>query len=140
MRPGSFSKESQPVNKRGRTKYNKLLEALEGAGFSEQKFYEHIVNVAMNDGDTVILKEVLTRFCPASKPSAQEIHFEFPKDGTPVQKIDSVITGVADGEIPADLGKLVVDMIKTSLDVEEITELAQRLEKLEEMIASMAKS
>lgn len=140
MRPGVFSKESQPVNKRGRTKYNKLLEALEGAGYSEQQFYEYIVNVAMNDGDTVILKEILTRFCPASKPSAQEINFEFPKDGTPVQKIDSVITGVANGEIPADLGKLVVDMIKTSLDVEEITELAQRLEKLEEMIASMAKS
>lgn len=140
MKPGTFSKESQPVNKRGRTKYNKLLEALQGAGYDEQKFYEHVVNVAIGDGDTVILKEILTRFCPASKPSAQEIHFNFPANGTPVQKIDSVITGVADGEIPADIGKLVVDMIKTSLDVEEITELAQRLEKLEEMISSMAKS
>jgi hypothetical protein len=31
-------------------------------------------------------------------------------------------------------------MIKTSLDVEEATELAQRLEKLEIMISQMAKN
>ena len=78
------------------------------------------------------------RFCPAPKPSAQAITFDFPADGTPVQKIDSIISGVANGSIPADLGKLVVDMVKASLDVEELTELSARLEKIEEHIKNQA--
>ena len=55
-----------------------------------------------------------------------------------MQKIDSIISGVSNGSIPADLGKLVVDMVKASLDVEELTELSARLEKIEEHIKNQA--
>ena len=137
---GTFSSEYQPANKRGKSRYSKLIDALVAKGYTEQMLYEKIVQAAMIDGDVTMLKEIMTRFCPPSKPSAQEITFEFPESGTPVKKIDSVILGVSNGEIPADIGKLVVDMIKTSLDVEETTELAQRLEKLETMISQMAKN
>jgi hypothetical protein len=137
---GTFSSENQPANKRGKSRYSKLIDALEAKGYTEKMLYEKIVMSAMNDGDVTMLKEIMTRFCPPSKPSAQEIIFEFPESGTPVEKIDSVIIGVSTGDIPADIGKLVVDMIKTSLDVEETTELAQRLEKLETMISQMAKN
>ena len=156
---GTFSSENQPANKRGKSRYSKLIDALISKGYTEQMLYEKIVEAAMIDGDVTMLKEIMTRFCPPSKPSAQEITFEFPesgkwveatavqvlqrngqKAGIPVEKIDSVILGVSTGDIPADIGKLVVDMIKTSLDVEETTELAQRLEKLEIMISQMAKN
>ena len=135
---GTFSAENQPENRRGRAKYNKLMDALIAKGYSEKQFYERVVDAAMSENGNNMLREVLMRFCPAPKPSAQAITFDFPADGTPVQKIDSIISGVANGSIPADLGKLVVDMVKASLDVEELTELSARLEKIEEHIKNQA--
>ena len=138
-RAGTFSADKQPSKRRGKARYNKLVEALESKGYSEKMLYEKIVEIAMGEGDVALLKEIMTRFCPPSKPSAQDVTFDFPESGTAVQKIDSVIAGVASGDIPADIAKLVVDMIKTSLDVEEVTELAQRLERIESIISDMSK-
>lgn len=138
-RPGTFSVDMQPIKRRGKARYSKLVDALKAKGYSEQLLYEKIVEIALGEGDVTLLKEIMTRFCPPSKPSAQDITFDFPEAGTAVQKIDSVIAGVAAGDIPADIAKLVVDMIKTSLDVEEVTELAQRLERIESIISDMSK-
>jgi hypothetical protein len=137
-KPGTFTSDMQPENKRGRGKYNKLMDALKLRGYTEEQFYGRVIDVAMSEGGANMMREVLTRFCPASKPSSQPVVFDFPEGGTPVQKIDSIISGVASGAIPADIGKLVVDMVKASLDVEEVTELAARLEKLEEHMKNQA--
>lgn len=52
----------------------------------------------------------------------------------PVEKIDAVIRGIASGIIPADIGKMFAEVIKTGLDVAEVTELAARLERLEKLL------
>lgn len=131
-----FSSENQPPNKRGKDKRKLLIEALERKGFTEETLYDTIVDMAINQRDTAMMKELIVRFSPLPKPVAPVFEVDFPDDGTPVEKIDAVIRGIASGIIPADIGKMFAEVIKTGLDVAEVTELAARLERLEKMMES----
>lgn len=129
-----FSSENQPPNKRGKDKRKLLVEALERKGYTEETLYDTIVEMAITDRDTAMMKELIVRFSPLPKPVAPVFEVDFPDDGTPVEKIDAVIRGIASGIIPADIGKMFAEVIKTGLDVQEVTELAQRLERLEKLL------
>lgn len=129
-----FSSENQPPNKRGKDKRKLLIEALERKGFTEETLYDTIVDMAINQRDTAMMKELIVRFSPLPKPVAPVFEVDFPDDGTPVEKIDAVIRGIASGIIPADIGKMFAEVIKTGLDVAEVTELAARLERLEKLM------
>lgn len=129
-----FSSENQPPNKRGKDKRKLLIEALERKGFTEEALYDTIVDMAINQRDTAMMKELIVRFSPLPKPVAPVFEVDFPDDGTPVEKIDAVIRGIASGIIPADIGKMFAEVIKTGLDVAEVTELAARLERLEKLL------
>lgn len=129
-----FSSENQPPNKRGKDKRKLLVEALERKGFSEEKLYDTIVEMALIERDTAMMRELIVRFSPLPKPVAPVFEVDFPEDGTHVQKIDAVIRGIASGVIPADIGKMFAEVIKTGLDVAEVTELAARLERLEMLL------
>lgn len=129
-----FSSENQPPNKRGKDKRKLLIEALERKGFNEETLYDTIVDMAINQRDTAMMKELIVRFSPLPKPVAPVFEVDFPDDGTPVEKIDAVIRGIASGIIPADIGKMFAEVIKTGLDVAEVTELAARLERLEKLL------
>ena len=129
-----FSSENQPSNKRGKDKRKLLIEALERKGFTEGTLYDTIVDMAINQRDTAMMKELIVRFSPLPKPVAPVFEVDFPDDGTPVEKIDEVIRGIASGIIPADIGKMFAEVIKTGLDVAEVTELAARLERLEKLL------
>lgn len=129
-----FSSENQPPNKRGKDKRKLLIEALERKGFTEETLYDTIVDMAINQRDTAMMKELIVRFSPLPKPVAPVFEVDFPDEGTPVEKIDAVIRGIASGIIPADIGKMFAEVIKTGLDVAEVTELAARLERLEKLL------
>lgn len=129
-----FSSENQPPNKRGKDKRKLLIEALERKGFTEETLYDTIVDMAINQRDTAMMKELIVRFSPLPKPVAPVFEVDFPDNGTPVEKIDAVIRGIASGIIPADIGKMFAEVIKTGLDVAEVTELAARLERLEKLL------
>lgn len=129
-----FSSENQPPNKRGKDKRKLLIEALERKGFTEETLYDTIVDMAINQRDTAMMKELIVRFSPLPKPVAPVFEVDFPDDGTPVEKIDAVIRGIASGIVPADIGKMFAEVIKTGLDVAEVTELAARLERLEKLL------
>ena len=129
-----FSSDNQPPNKRGKDKRKLLVEALERKGYTEETLYDTIVDMAITGRDTAMMKELIVRFSPLPKPVAPVFEVDFPDDGTPVEKIDAVIRGIANGIIPADIGKMFAEVIKTGLDVAEVTELAQRLERLEKLL------
>ncbi len=129
-----FSSENQPPNKRGKDKRKLLIEALQRKGFTEETLYDTIVDMAINQRDTAMMKELIVRFSPLPKPVAPVFEVDFPDEGTPVEKIDAVIRGIASGIIPADIGKMFAEVIKIGLDVAEVTELAARLERLEKLL------
>lgn len=129
-----FSADRQPKNRRGKSKSTLIEEALKRKSLSVDEFYDNLLTQALG-GEVSLMREVLIRLHPTSKQTAPLINFQYPENGTPVEKIDSIIRAVSSGEIPSDIGKQVVDIIKIGIDVQEVTELMERVAKLEKMLS-----
>lgn len=138
-----FSSENQPA-KRGDGSWNgtkKMRDAMQKL-FDEGKiegtkgyanFEEWVVVKAITEGG-IYLDIAAKRIAPAYKATLEPIKIDYPKDGTAVEKADAVYNAVADGEIPADVGSMLIDSLSKMLNIEEITDLKNRLERIEEML------
>lgn len=135
-----FSAERQPARRRGKEQRTKILEAIkEETKLNEKGFYKAVAKKALTEGDTLMMKELLTRVAPAAKPVAPSVQFDFPEDGTPVAQVDAVLRAVAAGKVSPDVGQQLVAMIRGKLDVLEISELADRLASVEKALAAQGK-
>lgn len=136
-----FSSDNQPRN-RVKTYRTVLLEALKAANkpMSEEEFITHYIDKALSEGDAGMLREIFLRLNPVPKPVAPPVEFDFPADGTPVEKMDAIIAGIASGSVPTDLGKMMAEIIKAGMDILETTELAARLERLEKLLEEQSAS
>lgn len=135
-----FSKDRQPTRRRGKELRTRILEAIkEETKLNEKGFYKQVAKMAISNGDTVMMKELLTRIAPATKPIAPAVQFDFPEDGTPVQQVDAVVLAVSTGKVSPDVGQQLVAMIRGKLDVLEISELADRLAQVEKALAAQGK-
>jgi hypothetical protein len=84
------------------------------------------------------MKELFARLSPAAKSLAPTVKIEFPEQGTPVEKMEAVLFAVTRGDISPDVGITITAMIKQTVDVNEVTELMDRMAKLEEAIRTSA--
>lgn len=134
----SFSSENQPAKRkgRGRAERTKLLEAFKKVGKTEEGFYEHLVERAFNPEDTFAAKEVLTRLFPADKSTMPCVEFEFDETKSPKEKADQILKAASRGELPPDVAMMFIGAITSSLKIEEVTELKDRIEKLEAEIGT----
>lgn len=131
---GRFSAENQPSKKRGKAARGRIIDALGRCKSSETDFLDAVINSALA-GDVPLMKEVLVRLHPTPKSSYEPVVFEFPANGTPAQKADALAQAVADGVISVDIASQMVNIIKSGLEITEITELMQRIEILETRLA-----
>jgi hypothetical protein len=116
----------------------KIIEALGRANLSEEQFIDMLVLKALDEGG-IYLQELLKRYSPLTKQTFETIAIvDWPKNGTPIQKAEVILNSMASGDIPPDLGALFIESISKSLGIEEITELAKRLEALEAIINDKA--
>ncbi len=134
----AFSKDNQPApeNRSGGPSSikRKIIAALGRADLTEDQFLDLLVDKALNDGG-IFLQELLKRYSPIPKQTHEPIIIEnWPKSGTPSQKADAVLQSMSEGVIPPDLGALFIESISKSLGIEEITELAKRLEAIEKLL------
>lgn len=142
MAKHEFSSDNQPATRkpRGRDKRTLILEALERAGVNEEGFYDRLVLEALTpqgeDGKTnqVAFQELWKRFHPVPKPVAPTIQFEYPITGTLVERARAIETGIAEGIIPPDVGVSMITALGHVARTEEVTEIRERLERLEALI------
>lgn len=135
-----FSAERQPARRRGKEQRTKILEAIkEETKLNEKGFYKKVAERALTDGDTLMMKELLTRVAPAAKPVAPSVQFDFPENGTPVEQVDAVLRAVAAGKVSPDVGQQLVAIIRGKLDVLELSELADRLAAVEKALEAQGK-
>ena len=139
MAKKTFSSEYQPApERRGggpRSATFKLRQALEKkfasgevAGFDT--FDDWLVHKALEEGG-VYLQIVASRAVPNYKPTLEPINVEYPENGTPLEKSQAVYKAMASGEVPPDVGAVLIDAISKMIAIEEQTELAKRIEQLE---------
>lgn len=129
----SFSAEKQPSNRRGKSFKTMVLEALKKNGKTEQEFIELLVNKAVTDGG-VYLTELMKRYYPHNKQTYDVIEFEYDPEWTAVEKADKIMVAISNGDLPPDIGVMLIDGIAKALGIEEVTELAKRLESIEKLL------
>ncbi|AMM14231.1 hypothetical protein AX768_09125 [Burkholderia sp. PAMC 28687] len=131
-----FSKDRQPTKRRGKDTRTKILDAIKKeTKLTEDLFYREVSKRAITNNDVVMMKELLMRVAPVSKPVAPDVRFDFPESGSPVEQVDAIMKAVSEGKVPADVGQMLVNMIRAKLDVLEISELADRLAAIEKQLA-----
>lgn len=135
---------------RGRSFKTLLLEVLReesmiGLGADSTKeeaaksFIKHIAKRAISEGDpnsAMLLKELLVRTYPGLKSTLDKFIFDFPESGTDVSKSNAILKAVSDGNLPPDVGQLLVGIIKDGSIIEANTDLKERIEKLEVLFKS----
>lgn len=137
-----FSKDNQPKaeNRSGGQSsfYREIMTELErkfkeGEIDGYDSFPKYVANKALTDG-APYMDAILRRIMPASKSTYPDIEFDYDPEWTHVEKANSIMNGIACGLIPPDVGHMLIDSLSKMLGIEEVTELAVRLEKIEKML------
>jgi len=80
-----------------------------------------------------LLKDLMNRSFPALKPTMDTFNFALESDSTPSEKAQAILVATANGDIPPDVGTMLIGAAKNALDIEALTELKERIMKLEDL-------
>lgn len=83
------------------------------------------------EGDTNAASIVLSKVLPSVKAQAEKVQFEFDASAPISEQVAQVLDAVAAGAVAPDVGRLIIDSIKSLADVRASEELAARIEALE---------
>ncbi len=100
----------------------------------ERLYISHVAERAFDISDnnsTTLLKELLNKSYPGLKAALPEINFDLPEAATPLQKAEAILLAVSKGEIPPDVGVMLIQASKHVIDIEATTELKDRLTAIE---------
>lgn len=84
------------------------------------------------EGDTGAAAVVLSKTLPSIKAQAEKVNFSFSSDAPISEQVAQVLDAIAAGAVAPDVGRLIIDSIKSLSDVRATEELAARIEVLEE--------
>lgn len=84
------------------------------------------------EGDTNAASIVLAKILPSVKAQAEKVSFAFDASLPISEQVAQVLDAVAAGAVAPDVGRLIIDSIKSLADVRATEELAARIEALEE--------
>ena len=83
------------------------------------------------EGDTNAASIVLAKVLPSVKAQAEKVQFKFDATAPISEQVAQVLDAVAAGAVAPDVGRLIIDSIKSLADVRATEELAARIEALE---------
>jgi hypothetical protein len=138
-----FGKDNQPPkeNRSGGPKGTTRLlrEELDKAfanGHEEHKSFESwLVYKALADGG-IFMEAILRRVLPMSKATYEAVEFTYDPNWSALEKADKIMQSIAAGDIPPDVGVTLIEGVNKMLGIEEVTELAKRLEAIEKLLES----
>ena len=130
----TFSKKNQPVRGRGKSERTKILEAMKRAGETEDGFYDLLVAKAIDPKDKFTFKELLVRLSPIPKQTSPLVSFDFDDSAKPHVQASQVLKAISQRLIPADVGNVFIQSLKAMIDIEEYTDLKDRIDKLEKAL------
>ena len=139
----------QKLPPRGRSYKNLLLDVLREESLlnlksdstreqAEKAFISAVAKRALDedaDGSQHLLVHMLNKSYSSLKQVAPEVQVSnFPHDGTPTQKAQAIMNSIANGEIPADIGAIIIGATKDCVVIEEGTELKARIVEIEKKL------
>jgi hypothetical protein len=138
-------KKGDNLPARGRSNKTIILEMLREKGHlslgkdatkeeAEKAFFHNVATSAFDLEDQnrgMCLKLLADKGWASVKPSSEMIEFEFDINAPPHVQAAQVMKGVSEGKVAPDIGNTFVQSIKAMIDIEEYTDLKERIEKLE---------
>jgi hypothetical protein len=145
----SFSTNNQPQNKRGLSTKTLILNAIrkkvlldipETASNAEieEAIIAHLTQRALNENDSqsgMLLKLLTDKAWGNLKPVSEPVTFDFDISLKPIKQAHQVLDAVANGHITIELAKDFVNIINTTIKINEVTELEDRLSVLEKSLS-----
>lgn len=134
-------KKGDNLPPRGKGKKSLMLEAIRSACGSEQKFLDKVIKIGLGDPinelapNPTLLTLVLNRIEPPLKAIAPMVEFDFDVDSKPHEQGNQILKAVGDGRLAPDIGQMFIASIKSMIEIEEYTDLKDRIEKLEKALA-----
>lgn len=143
-----FSKDNQPPKgPRGRSFKNKLLDVIKENSLidcsvndsketTEKVFLKHIAVRAFDRDDNqshTLLRELLSKSYPTLKATMDTFNFELSEDSTSSEKAEAILMAISNGNIPPDVGSMLIQAAKSVVDIEMATDLKERIEALEKL-------
>lgn len=141
---GSFSADNQP-SKRGprrRSARSRILEAMEGMTFkdennndlplTEASYLQTAIRQSFREDS--LMREILGRLVPPERAQLAPVEFEFDPADNPTQRMDKLLAAVASGDVHPDTAHIIGNMIHDAAKIAEISEIMDRLQKLEELL------
>nr|WP_278986360.1 hypothetical protein [Sphingobium yanoikuyae] len=84
------------------------------------------------EGDTNSASLILSRVTPSLKAVARPVEFDFDPDAPVSRQVEMVIAAIADGSVPADIGRQIIDAISNLGSIRMQEDLEARIVALEE--------
>lgn len=102
----------------------------------EEKFWQYIATQATVDekNGAMLLKAMLDKGWSNMKPVMESQQFDFDPEATQAVQARQILKAASDGMIAPDVAKTYLEAMASLMKVEEITDLKERLEKLEETL------
>lgn len=84
------------------------------------------------EGDTGAASLIMSRLLPGLKPQSAPVEFEYDAAMPAARQIEQIISAIAAGGVPTDVGKQLIDAIEALSQVRATEELEARIAALEE--------
>jgi hypothetical protein len=91
-----------------------------------------VVTEAAKEGDLQAASIVLARIAPALRPEAPAVEFNFDPQASTSQQVEAILAAMAEGAVPVDLGKQLIEAVRALADVRAIEDLEGRIAALEQ--------
>ncbi len=142
-------KDGNPISSRGRSFKNKLFDAIKEESLLElprkdstpkaieKVFLAHLARRAFEEDtkeSAVLLKELVNKSYPPLKAALPEFQIDVPEDATASQRANLILQAVTNGQIPPDVGQMLIGAAKTCMEIELGSDLIERLEGLENQL------
>jgi hypothetical protein len=138
------------IRPRGRSFKNKLLDTIrenalldvpEGSNKeeAEKAYLKHLAERAFDREDqnsNTLLKELLNKTYAGIKPTLPLQEFDFSENSTPAEQVTEILKAASTGVIAPDVAAIFVQAIKSSVDIEQATDIKERLEALEVLLSA----
>lgn len=145
----TFTADNQPApekKKRGKSFKNKILDVIREEGMilatsdmtreeAEKVYLTHFAKRAFDIDDQAsgTLSQVLiNKSYPSLKPTLPTVNFDLPDNATPLQKAEAILKAVSEGHISPDIGVMLIQASKYTIDIELATHIKERLDAIEE--------
>ncbi len=136
-----FTEERQPSKRRGKSGRTLVLEGIRAAmplcedqDQAQTLYFEEVAKRAFNINDkdsAMLLKWMGDKGWASLKAVLEPVEFDFPEDGSRLQKADAVLNAMARGIIPADVGVLFLRSSDSVSSIEADDVFGKRLEEVE---------